>query len=209
LEYDRCNHFGMSNRKRYNQQGRLFFHEKTSKINNQLNNDEENLMPQIKFNGKTYNDLAEMPASERQAYEQLMGQFNDENQDGIPDIFQGDVVSNIIEAIASTNVVVDGKRVGGFKNLTQEQRINLEKGMGILQKMGIISEIPNLDGIHPSHPEAMPVWDDTEIRPSKPLFEQASAIQEDRGGSRMAIILVALVSLLICGAGVFFYFSFG
>jgi len=29
-------------------------------------------MSKINFNGKTYNDLVEMPATERQAYEQLM-----------------------------------------------------------------------------------------------------------------------------------------
>ena len=167
-------------------------------------------MPQITFNGKTYNDLAEMPASERQAYEQLMAHFKDENQDGIPDIFQGDVVSNIVKAISTTNIVVDGKQVGGFRNLTQEQRIKLEKGMGVLKKMGIISEIPNLDGgIHPAHPEAMPVWDDTEIRASKPLFQQASAIQEDSGGSRLIIVALALVSLLVCGVGVAAYFLLG
>ena len=167
-------------------------------------------MPQITFNGKVYNDLAEMPASERQAYEQIMGQFKDENQDGIPDLFQGDVVSNIVEAIASTNVVVDGKQVGGFKNLTQEQRIKLEKGMSILQKMGIIKEMPNLDGgIHTSHPTAMPVWDDTELRASKPLFQQPSAIQEDDGRSRLMIVALALISLLICGAGLAFYFFLG
>ena len=33
-------------------------------------------MPPIHFNGKTYNDLAEMPATEREAYEQLMSIFN-------------------------------------------------------------------------------------------------------------------------------------
>ena len=166
-------------------------------------------MPKITFNGKTYNDLAEMPASERQAYEQLMAHFKDENQDGIPDIFQGDVVNNIVQAVASTNIVVDGKQVGGFKNLTQEQRIKLEKGMGMLQKMGILSEIPNLDGIHPAHPEAMPVWDDTEIRASKPLFQQASAIEEDKGSSRLIIIALALVSLLVCGVGAAAYFLLG
>ena len=128
-------------------------------------------MPQITFNGKTYNDLAEMPATERQAYEQIMGHFKDENQDGIPDIFQGDVVSNIVEAIASTDFVVDGKRVGGFKNLTQEQRIKLEKGMGILQKMGVIQEMPNLDGAaspkHNPRATSRPVWDDADRPQSK------------------------------------------
>ncbi len=165
-------------------------------------------MPKIQFNGKTYNDIAEMPATERQAYEQLVAAFKDENQDGIPDIFQGDVVSNIVQAFANADIVVDGKQVGGFNNLTQEQRIKLEKGMGMLQKMGIISEMPNLDGggIHPSHPEAMPVWDDAEIHASKPLFQQTSAIQEDKGNSRLIIIALAFVSVLVCGVGAVIYF---
>ena len=72
-------------------------------------------MPQITFNGKTYNDIAEMPAVERQAYEQIMAHFKDENQDGIPDIFQGDVVSNIVSAVASTDFVVDGKPCEPFR----------------------------------------------------------------------------------------------
>ena len=44
-------------------------------------------MPTIHFNGKTYNDLTEMPAIERQAYEQLMSIFKDEDQDGVPDVW--------------------------------------------------------------------------------------------------------------------------
>ena len=168
-------------------------------------------MSQITFNGKTYNNLAEMPVSERQAYEQLMAHFKDDNQDGIPDIFQGDIASNIIEAFAASNFVVDGKRVSGFKNLTQEQRIKLETGMSMLKKMGIISKIPNLDGgIHASHPTAMPVWEnDREIRASKPLAQHQSVIQEDRSGSRFLIIAIALGSLLLCGVGIFLYLTLG
>jgi len=167
-------------------------------------------MPKIQFNGKTYNDLAEMPPSERQSYDQLMEIFKDEDQDGTADIFQGDVVSNIVNAVASTDFVVDGKRVGGFRNLTQEQRIKLEDGMGLLQKLGIISDIPNLDGgIHSSHPESMPVWDDTEIRSSKPLFSSPPTIQHYSGNSRLLIILLVLFSLLVCGAGAVIYFLMG
>lgn len=164
-------------------------------------------MPQINFNGKVYNDLAEMPASERQTYEQLMTNFKDENQDGIPDIFQGDVVSNIIEAAASTTFVVDGKQVSGLGEMTQEQRIKLEKGMSLLQKIGIISEMPNLNGgIHASHPTAMPTWENSEIRASQLLIQQNSAIQNESGNSRTLVILLAAISLLVCGAGAFLYF---
>jgi hypothetical protein len=186
-------------------------------------------MPKITFNGKVYNDLAEMPAVERQAYEQLMGHFKDENQDGIPDIFQGDVVSNIVSAIASTDFVVDGKRVGGFKNLTQEQRLKLERGMGMLQKMGIIKEMPNLDGgIHAPHPTAMPVWDDkdrpgtkeeesyeeklpnwldSDIRASKPIIANKSAIQEDSVNVRILLIVIGMV--ILAGLGVMLFFLMG
>lgn len=43
----------------------------------------------INFNGKTYTSLADMPADERRLYEQLMGAFGDQNQDGVPDMFEG------------------------------------------------------------------------------------------------------------------------
>jgi len=70
--------------------------------------------------------------------------------------------------------------------------------------------MPNLDrGIHAPHPTAMPTWDDTEIRASKPLIQQNSAIQEDRGGSRLLIITLVLGSLLLCGVGAFFFFTLG
>jgi hypothetical protein len=185
-------------------------------------------MQRITFNGKTYNDVSEMPTAERQAYEQLMVHFQDQDGDGTPDIFQGDLVSNIINAVASTNIVVDGKRVGGFQNLTQEQRIKLEKGMSTLQKLGIIKDMPNLDGIHPPHPTAMPVWGDaqrpksepyesieeplpdwlnSEIRASEPIIPQNSVIQEDRTNSSVLFIVIGMI--LLAGLGVFVLFIIG
>lgn len=174
-------------------------------------------MPRITFNGKTYNDIAEMPATEREAYEQLMANFKDEDGDGTPDIFQGDVVSNIVNAYASTNIVVDGKRVGGFQNLTQAQRLKLEKGLATLQKMGILHEMPNLDGSTrvASAPMVsyqddkniqndLPDWLDSDIRASKPVIPQNSVIQEDRGNMRILLAIIGF--LLILGFGVAFLF---
>ena len=174
-------------------------------------------MPRITFNGKTYNDIAEMPATEREAYEQLMSNFKDENQDGIPDIFQGDVVSNIINAVASTNVVVDGQRIGGFQNLTQEQRLKLERGMSMLQKLGVIHEMPNLDGSRrkPSMPggtsyqddnvkEDLPDWLNSEIRSSEPIITNNSAIQDDSVNTRVLLIVIGMV--LLAGFGILLFF---
>lgn len=170
-------------------------------------------MPSITFNGKTYTDLAEMPASERQAYEQLIENFKDENQDGIPDIFQGDVVSNIINAIASTNIVVDGKQIGGFKNLTQEQRLKLEKGLVTLQKLGVLHEMPNLDGgqrvssvfEQDTAAEDLPSWLDSDIRASKPLIPQNSAIQEDSVNLPVLLLIIGMVVLAGVGIMVFLF----
>ncbi len=160
-------------------------------------------MPQIHFNGKTYNDLAEMPATERQAYDQLMSMFNDENQDGVPDIFQGDVVGNLIKA-ATTTVVVDGKQVSGLEQMTPEQRAKLEKGMAKLKEWGLISQMPDLSSGSQAHS-----WVDAEIRPSKPIISSPSAIQKDRVSSRWLITILLLFGLLACGIGVVVFLFLG
>ena len=162
-------------------------------------------MPQIYFNGKTYNDIAEMPAMERQAYEQLMSIFKDEDQDGVPDIFQGDIIGNIIEA-ATTTVVVDGKPVSGLGEMTPQKREKVEQILTRLQRKGIISQVPDL-----SKRDQGPTWEDAEIHPSKPIIPSPSAIQDDRGSSRWLVTFLVLFGLLACGIGaaVFFYLSQG
>jgi hypothetical protein len=161
-------------------------------------------MSTIHFNGKTYNDLAEMPATERQAYEQLTAIFQDEDQDGVPDVFQGDIVGNLIKA-ATTKVIVDGKQVSGLGEMSSEQRAKFEKGLAKLQEWGLISQVPDLSG---TSPDAS--WEQAEIRPSKPIIQSPSAIQEESGGARRAIILVAiLVAIAICMAGAALYLFMG
>ncbi len=49
-------------------------------------------MATIIFNGKTYNSLEEMPANERQTYEQIANMLVDKNGNGIPDFLEGDLV---------------------------------------------------------------------------------------------------------------------
>jgi hypothetical protein len=152
-------------------------------------------MPQIHFNGKTYNDLAEMPATERQAYEQLTALFKDENQDGIPDMFQGDIIGNLLNA-AATKVMVDGKQVSGLGEMSPEQRAKFQKGMAKLKELGIISQVPDL-----SSESQAASWENADIRPSQPIIPTRSAIQEDTGG-RMNVLVALLVALVVCGAGV-------
>jgi hypothetical protein len=151
-------------------------------------------MSKIHFNGKTYNDIAEMPAMERQAYEQLMSIFKDEDQDGVPDILQGDVIGNIVKAVTTT-VVVDGQPVSGLGEMTPEQRAKLEKGLIKLKELGFISQVPDLSGTQ------APTWQDAEIRPSKPVISSSPAIQEDRG-PRVGAILAIVLLLALCVFGV-------
>jgi hypothetical protein len=163
-------------------------------------------MPSIHFNGKTYNDLAEMPATEREAYEQLMSIFKDEDQDGTPDILQGDVIGNIIEVVRKTSG--DREGISALEQMSPEMRARISKGVAKLQEFGLFSGMPDLPGEWPFPPPGtMPSRDDTEIRPSKPIIQSPSAIQED-SGPRLGLVLAAALLLAVCVFGVIvFYLS--
>jgi hypothetical protein len=151
-------------------------------------------MPQIHFNGKTYNDLAEMPATEREMYEQLMSVMRDEDGNGVPDILEGDVVSNIIEVVKKSGV--DSGGITALEQMSPEMRARISKGVAKLQEFGLFSGMPDL-----SHVSQMPTWEDTEIRPSQPIIQSPSAIQDDTG-SRWLLIVVILTVVGICVAGI-------
>ena len=160
-------------------------------------------MPQIHFNGKTYNDLAEMPATEREMYDQLMSVMQDADGNGVPDIFDGDVVSNIIEVVKKSGYG-DGEQITALEQMSPEMRARLSKGIGLLNEFGLLSEMPDI----PSGSQA-PTWEDAKIRPSKPIIQTQSAIQEESGVSRTMILLALLVALAVCVAGLAALFILG
>ncbi len=161
-------------------------------------------MPQIHFNGKTYNDLAEMPATEREAYDQLMAIFKDEDQDGTPDIFQGDVVGNIIEVVKKTSGDPEG--AAALERMSPLMRARLSKGLVKLHALGLLTGHPDLPKEWPfPAPEKKPSWEDTEIRASKPIIQSPSAIQED-SGSRLGVILLIALMLAVCVFGAVAYY---
>jgi len=159
-------------------------------------------MPPIHFNSKTYTDISEMPASERQAYEQLMAIFKDENQDGVPDIFQGDVIGNLLKA-ATTSVYVDGVQVSGLDSMSPEMRVKFEEGMKMLKNLGLISQVPSMPGY-----SNVEMGDMDQIRSSPPIIQQPSVVQED-AGNRWLIIGLVLALLVACGIGALVYFFLG
>jgi hypothetical protein len=161
-------------------------------------------MPKIHFNGKTYNDLAEMPATEREAYEQLMSIFKDEDQDGTPDIFQGDVVGNIIEVVKKTSGNPEG--AASLEQMSPAMRARISKGVAKLYELGLISGVPDLPEEWPfSSSDQEPSWEETEIRASEPIIQSPSAIQEDNGSRVGVLIALALmVALCVFGVGVYY-----
>jgi hypothetical protein len=160
-------------------------------------------MPKIHFNGKTYNDLAEMPATEREAYDQLMEIFKDEDQDGTPDIFQGDVVENIIEIVKKTGGNREG--VAALEQMSPAMRARISKGIAKLYELGLISGIPDLPQEWPfSSSEIATAREDTKIHPSQPIIQSPSAIQEDTGPRwSLVVTVLAVIGISVVGLAVF------
>jgi hypothetical protein len=147
---------------------------------------------QIMFNGKTYNSLEEMPANERQAYEQLQQIFVDANGNGIPDFLEGDVAKKVITAFSSV-VNYDGKVYNSLDELPPETRQKVQDAFAKLNEMGIIN--PNAatqdSSKHPAFEYA--------FQPSKPLLQQEPT---GSGTTRGLVIIIAVIAaLIVCGAG--------
>jgi hypothetical protein len=92
-------------------------------------NYKEHHMEILSFNGKTYNSLEEMPADQRAAYEQVMAFMKDENNNGIPDLFEGDVIQKMIGLAANTRIVVNGQEVQGLEAMSPEARAKFDNAM--------------------------------------------------------------------------------
>lgn len=162
-------------------------------------------MPQIHFNGKTYNDLADMPAKERQMYEQLMSALRDEDNNGLPDILEGDVVSNII-AMARKSGYGNEEQVAALEDISPEMRVRISKGIAKLQEFGLLSGLQDLaqEATQASQADAAPTWEDAEIRPSRPVVQTQSVIEEDRS-PRWILVLGILAAIAILLAGIAFF----
>jgi hypothetical protein len=146
--------------------------------------EKEKAMPAIIINQKTYNRLEDMPAHERQAYEQMMQIFVDENGNGIPDFMEGDMVQNVFSAY-STKVAVNGKTVHGIDDLTPEARQSVESAFKLLTSMGILPSTPATQ---------IPQISREPQFASKPLTPPSSSVvQEDKASSVFTWVIVGMV----------------
>ena len=157
-------------------------------------------MPQIFFNGRKYNSLGEMPADQRAAYEQVMAFMKDENNNGIPDLFEGDVVQKMM-GMANTHVIVSGQEMQSFESLPPETRAKFEKAMSKLSQIGVIS---------PGFPSQM-TPSEPAIKQSPPLIQSSPSAISEETSPRTGIIIAVLGLLLLCAlaaAGILLYHRF-
>jgi len=133
-----------------------------------------------------------------------MSIFKDEDQDGTPDIFQGDVVSNIIEVVKKTSGDPEG--AAALEQMSPLMRARLSKGLARLHALGLLTGRPDLPKEWPfPSPEEKSSWGNAEIRPSKPIIQSPSAIQED-SGSRVGVLILLAVILALCVFGAAAYY---
>ena len=155
----------------------------------------------LSFNGKTYNSLEEMPADQRAAYEQVMAFMKDENNNGIPDMFEGDVVQKMLGLAANTRVMVNGQEVQGLEALPPETREKFDKAMQMLGRMGMLPKgTQEMLGTSFQSAPQISTREPTFAKSPSIIQSTPSAISEDTG-SRTAVILLAVLGILVlCAA---------
>lgn len=158
-------------------------------------------MPTIIFNNKTYNSLEEMPAQERQAYEQMMNIFVDANGNGIPDFLEGDMVQNVLSAY-STKVDVNGQTIHTLDDLPPELRQSVDGAFQMLSNMGILDNNPLSQTPQISREPQLN---------SKPFVPPGSDVmQEDKGSGVFVWAILGIVlcfGLAVASMAVFYFLS--
>jgi len=156
-------------------------------------------MPQIHFNGKTYNDIAEMPANERQAYEQMVNMLVDKNGNGIPDFLEGDIIKNITSFYtAAKSVHYNGNVYNNVNELPPDVQVKVQSALAKAADMGVI---PQDD--YEEHVNRHPVHNEAYVK-STPFIsrEYNPVIQEDKGPNIIFLVLAGIGFFLCLGIGV-------
>ncbi len=162
-------------------------------------------MAMISFNGKSYNSVEEMPAKERQAYEQMMEIFVDKNGNGVPDFMEGDILQKMF-AINSTSMDVNGQTVKSLDDLSPEVRQRVDKALQALTKIGFIPGVPA-----EMQMQNQPISREPAIQ-STPFIskEYAPVIQEESSPSVFPMVIAGIILLFllaVLGFGIFYFMT--
>jgi len=162
-------------------------------------------VPTILFNGKTYNSIEEMPANERQAFEQLSSMFVDKNGNGIPDFLEGDLAQNVVNAFTSS-ININGKSYGSLNELPDDMRIRVQ---GAFEKMAGLGIVTKTTSPMMTQVNGMPMEQKAQAA-SNPLISQEfnPAIREEKGSNILPLALTGIVLLFCLAIAAFAVFYF-
>lgn len=162
-------------------------------------------MTQIHFNGKTYNDIAEMPATERQAYEQIANMLVDKNGNGFPDFLEGDIVKNIASFYtAAKSINYNGAVYSNVDELPPDVQAKVQSAFTKVADMGLIPQ-----GDFEEHASKHTVHNEPYIK-STPFVsrEYNPVIQEDKSPNVIILVLAGFALFACLGIGLaLFLFS--
>lgn len=138
-------------------------------------------MPTIIFNGKTYNDINDMPADERQAYDQMSSIFLDKDGNGIPDFMEGNIAMNVMNA-STSGFVINSKTYASLDDMPEDTRNKMRSAFDALANAGLVSKSTF---VQMSETKSAPT--------SQPAPQTSTVIEEERGGNTFTLILGGMV----------------
>lgn len=161
----------------------------------------------ILFNGKTYRSVEDMPPEVRQTYESLMQIMADQNQNGVPDLFEGQL-SRQVRNTRTTDIVYNGQSYNHLDELPPEARAKYEAFMGKwdTDHNGLPDFAEKLMGgsapTPANPPSSQPMQEPTFSQ--SPSIPVSPTIEPERTGLRFGILSAALLFLLCLGAVAFY-----
>ena len=162
-------------------------------------------MPTIIFNGRTYNNIEEMPVSERQVYTQIASMLVDKDGNGIPDFLEGDVVKNVMTAFTSS-VNINGQTYEGMNDLPPEVLAKVQGAFTKMSELGIVAKMPpmttRVSGV---------LIEPKPVMSSKPTISNTTnaSIQEEKSSPMMWVLIGMgiMLCLALAAVGIFFLMS--
>lgn len=178
----------------------------------------------IVIDGKTYNNINEMPPDVRQKYEQAMRTLGDADNNRVPDVFEGanlfadqdrdgipDAFENLPSqntAVSSMKIMMDGKEFHRIEDLPPDARARYEEAMGKMDANrngipdfveGMFSASTPTTQVSSGH--ATPEPDRTIPLPASPTITPDTS-------SGLMLVLTGLFIFFLCvaGAGAVWYF---
>jgi len=154
----------------------------------------------IVIDGRTYNNVNEMPPEVRAKYEKAMNTLGHENRDSLPDTFE--TMSSTHVVTNSMKFIVDGNEYNSIESLPPEARAKYEQAMNKLDKNR--NGIPDfVEGMLGSVSQTMPQQNiPITTSPNRSTPQPASPIiSPDTSNGWMLVLGIGLL-LMLCAVGV-------